>query len=53
MELFLFIANLFNRFELSCEDPNEPPSMKKTFRHYSTTARISLPCQIKIRMTDR
>ncbi|XGW03546.1 hypothetical protein V3C99_015041, partial [Haemonchus contortus] len=31
MELFLFIANLFNRFELSCENPSEPPSMKKTF----------------------
>ncbi|KHJ75585.1 unspecific monooxygenase [Oesophagostomum dentatum] len=31
MELFLFIANLFNRFEISCEDPANPPTMKKTF----------------------
>lgn len=31
MELFLFIANLFNRFELSCINPDEPPTMKKTF----------------------
>ncbi|KAK5978973.1 hypothetical protein GCK32_020419 [Trichostrongylus colubriformis] len=31
MELFLFIANLFNRFELSSVNPDEPPSMKKSF----------------------
>ncbi|KAK6046530.1 hypothetical protein COOONC_15965 [Cooperia oncophora] len=31
MELFLFIANLFNRFELSCVNPDKPPSMKKSF----------------------
>ncbi|WKY10972.1 hypothetical protein Q1695_002932 [Nippostrongylus brasiliensis] len=31
MELFLFFANLFNRFELLCIDPENPPTMKKTF----------------------
>uniref|UniRef100_A0A0K0D0S0 Unspecific monooxygenase n=1 Tax=Angiostrongylus cantonensis TaxID=6313 RepID=A0A0K0D0S0_ANGCA len=31
MELFLFIANLFNRFKLSCVNADEPPSMKKLF----------------------
>ncbi|PIO73663.1 hypothetical protein TELCIR_04368, partial [Teladorsagia circumcincta] len=41
MEIFLFIANLFNRFELSSVNPDEPPSMKKTF---GTTAQ-TLPYQ--------
>uniref|UniRef100_A0A0K0DIR2 Unspecific monooxygenase n=1 Tax=Angiostrongylus cantonensis TaxID=6313 RepID=A0A0K0DIR2_ANGCA len=31
MELFLFTANLFNRFELSCVNARAPPSMKKSF----------------------
>ncbi|CAJ0592037.1 unnamed protein product [Cylicocyclus nassatus] len=31
MELFLFVANLINRFKLSPVDPNDPPTMKKTF----------------------
>ncbi|KAJ1360631.1 hypothetical protein KIN20_019656 [Parelaphostrongylus tenuis] len=31
MELFLFTANLLNRFELSCVRAGESPSMKKSF----------------------
>ncbi|KAJ1367911.1 hypothetical protein KIN20_028938 [Parelaphostrongylus tenuis] len=31
MELFLFTANLFNRFKLSCVNADEPPSTKKSF----------------------
>ncbi|KHJ89648.1 unspecific monooxygenase [Oesophagostomum dentatum] len=31
VELFLFIGNLFNRFEISSVDSANPPDMKKTF----------------------
>ncbi|RCN40005.1 unspecific monooxygenase [Ancylostoma caninum] len=47
MELFLFIANLFNRFEISCVDPSSPPTMKKTFG--TTVQPLDYRCYVKCR----
>ncbi|KIH52744.1 unspecific monooxygenase [Ancylostoma duodenale] len=47
MELFLFIANLFNRFEISCVDPNSPPTTKKTFG--TTVQPLDYRCYVKCR----
>ncbi|KAK6767375.1 hypothetical protein RB195_026575 [Necator americanus] len=47
MELFLFIANLFNRFELSSIDPKNPPTMRKTFG--TTVKPFDYQCIVKAR----
>ncbi|KAK6754911.1 hypothetical protein RB195_013720 [Necator americanus] len=47
MELFLFISNLFNRFEISPIDPKNPPTMKKTF---GTTVQ---PCEYRCLVKPR